>query len=251
MPKNKGWFRVYDRVIDSPEILELSDTEFRIIVSLWSLASAGGQEDGEIQYKRGVLWRRVAPQMSKDDFLTALDNLAKVGLLIDAEGFYKPKDWVRHQYTFDSKKPSIRKRKERSREVVGNSSGSDGEQLGQQDTDTDSDTDTDAESDTDPAQDAKKEAEEKTRSRSAKLAEFVTMTEDEHQKLIEEYGEVAAKEMILMLDDYKGASGKKYKSDYRAIRSWVVGRWKKNHIADKSGNHFMDALKEMAWEGSG
>ena len=34
------------------------------------------------------------------------------------------------------------------------------------------------------------------------------MTEDEHQKLIEEYGEVAAKEMILMLDDYKGASGK-------------------------------------------
>lgn len=94
MPKNKGWFRVYDRVIDSPEILELSDTEFRIIVSLWSLASAGGQEDGEIQYKSGVLWRRVAPQMSKDDFLTALGNLAKVGLLIDAEGFYKPKDWV-------------------------------------------------------------------------------------------------------------------------------------------------------------
>lgn len=30
--------------------------------------------------------------------------------------------------------------------------------------------------------------------------------------------------MIEILDNYKGAKGKRYKSDYRAILSWVVNR---------------------------
>jgi hypothetical protein len=30
--------------------------------------------------------------------------------------------------------------------------------------------------------------------------------------------------MIEVLDNYKGANGKKYKSDYRAILNWVVER---------------------------
>lgn len=52
-------------------------------------------------------------------------------------------------------------------------------------------------------------------------AEFVKMTEDEYNKLVEQYGESAVKRMIEILDDYKGSNGKKYKSDYRAIRKWV------------------------------
>lgn len=55
-------------------------------------------------------------------------------------------------------------------------------------------------------------------------AEFVSMTADEHQKLVDEFGETDAASLIQILDNYKGSSGKKYKSDYRAIRSWCVER---------------------------
>lgn len=55
-------------------------------------------------------------------------------------------------------------------------------------------------------------------------AEFVKMTEEEHAKLVAEYGEEKTRRMIEILDNYKGANGKTYKSDYRAILNWVVQR---------------------------
>lgn len=57
-----------------------------------------------------------------------------------------------------------------------------------------------------------------------KLAEYVSMTEEEHQKLVDKYGDADAKRMIEILDNYKGQSGKKYKSDYRACLGWVADR---------------------------
>lgn len=59
----------------------------------------------------------------------------------------------------------------------------------------------------------------------AAYAEYVSMTNAEYAALVERYGEQAAREMIDILDNYKGSNGKKYKSDYRAILSWVAGRW--------------------------
>lgn len=58
-----------------------------------------------------------------------------------------------------------------------------------------------------------------------KYAEFVNMTKEEYQKLVDMFGVDAVKKMIDILDNYKGSTGKKYKSDYRAIRSWVVRRY--------------------------
>lgn len=55
-------------------------------------------------------------------------------------------------------------------------------------------------------------------------SEFVSMTEEEHKKLVEEYGIQNTNKMIDTLNNYKGANGKKYKSDYLAIRNWVVER---------------------------
>ena len=57
-------------------------------------------------------------------------------------------------------------------------------------------------------------------------AEFVQMKESEYNKLVEEHGEPLTKKMIAVLDNYKGANGKKYKSDYRAILNWVVEKVK-------------------------
>lgn len=55
-------------------------------------------------------------------------------------------------------------------------------------------------------------------------AEFVSMTNTEHSKLIEKHGEALTNKTVEVLDNYKGSSGKKYTSDYRAILSWVVER---------------------------
>lgn len=71
-----------------------------------------------------------------------------------------------------------------------------------------------------------KEQEEKAaKAKKYKYAEFVTLTRDEYAKLCEQFGEDPAKRMIEILDNYKGAKGKRYKSDYRAILTWVVNRY--------------------------
>ncbi|SHK45968.1 phage replisome organizer N-terminal domain-containing protein [Tepidibacter formicigenes] len=66
--------------------------------------------------------------------------------------------------------------------------------------------------------------EKENKKKKIKYAEFVSMTEDEYNKLIEKHGEESTKKMIEILDNYKGSKGKKYKSDYRAILSWVVDK---------------------------
>ena len=58
-----------------------------------------------------------------------------------------------------------------------------------------------------------------------KYADFVSMTNDEYSSLVAKLGEAGAARCIEILDNYKGANGKKYKSDYRAILNWVVSRY--------------------------
>ena len=56
------------------------------------------------------------------------------------------------------------------------------------------------------------------------FGEFVTMTDEEYSKLVDTHGSEFVVQCIGTLDNYKGSSGAKYKSDYRAILSWVVDR---------------------------
>ncbi len=82
------------------------------------------------------------------------------------------------------------------------------------------------------AEDASEQAEEpkKRKKKSTpqadkkQYAEFVLMTEAEYASLVERVGERAAAMCIETLDNYKGSSGKKYSSDYRAILNWVCSR---------------------------
>ena len=66
-----------------------------------------------------------------------------------------------------------------------------------------------------------------------KYADYVTLTRDEYAKLADQYTEDAAKRMIQILNNYKGSSGKRYKSDYMAILNWVVNRY--NEELQKNG----------------
>lgn len=78
------------------------------------------------------------------------------------------------------------------------------------------------------------------------FAEFVSMTNAEYQALIDNPrlgSQAAANECIRILDNYKGASGRKYKSDYRAILTWVIDRFCEKQGKRKS-NDFVSSSYE-------
>ena len=79
-----------------------------------------------------------------------------------------------------------------------------------------------------------------------KYAETVKLTEAEYSKLVAEYGEAGAKRLVELLDNYKAATGRTYKSDYRAILNWVVDKYKeelRKSGQDSSSNSVNDLWK--------
>jgi hypothetical protein len=70
-------------------------------------------------------------------------------------------------------------------------------------------------------------------------AEFVSMLPEEHEKLIQEFGEQGTVERIEKLSLYKGSTGKKYKNDYLTILSWE----RRNTQNKPKGK------KDINWEG--
>ena len=97
MPKNNSWFRFYNRMIDSPQILELSDSEFRLIVSLWCLAS---MEGGTIHYSIKALRRRIMPDKDEEELKEMINHLKELDLLIEEEGYFRIPRWEIHQYEY-------------------------------------------------------------------------------------------------------------------------------------------------------
>lgn len=103
----------------------------------------------------------------------------------------------------------------------------------------------------------KKTTDDESNEQEEKLfyAEFVKLKPSEYQKLItdERLGsEEAANACVDMLNDFKGANGKKYQSDYYAIRRWVIdaylNRKPNNSVAKPNGKlsvaEAADAVRE-------
>jgi len=82
--------------------------------------------------------------------------------------------------------------------------------------DNDSDNDNDNDNDND-----------RRRKKKNKYSDFVSLTEKEYQKLIEGHGEKNTQLFIEILNNYKGSTGKRYKSDYLTILNWVIDKAKK------------------------
>jgi hypothetical protein len=95
--KSASWFRFYNRMIDSPQILELSDSEFRLIVSLWCLAS---MEGGTIHYSIKALRRRIMPDKDEEELKEMINHLKELDLLIEEEGYFRIPRWEIHQYEY-------------------------------------------------------------------------------------------------------------------------------------------------------
>lgn len=71
-----------------------------------------------------------------------------------------------------------------------------------------------------PREEEDKEEEKKKNKSKKCVTEFVFLTDEEHQKLIEKFGEDGAKSRIEELSDAIGSKGYKYKSHYHTILNW-------------------------------
>lgn len=106
---------------------------------------------------------------------------------------------------------------------------------------------------------AKTSPSKRTSKPKVQWAEFVFLTNDEHDKLLATHGTVDTNRLIEILDNYKGQSGRKYRSDYRAILNWVIPRLKEEKEKEErrnraknceksggyqSGNQFLEILRE-------
>ena len=80
------------------------------------------------------------------------------------------------------------------------------------------------------------ETEKKTKAVKKAYADDVHLTQAEYNSLVERVGsKQAADECIEILSNYKGATGKKYKSDYKAILNWVIDKWRERRRAEQGG----------------
>ena len=82
-----------------------------------------------------------------------------------------------------------------------------------------------------PTAEKKKSSARKPKPEKKPFGEFVSMTDEEYSSLVAKLGEQGAKRCVEILDNYKGANGKKYDSDYRAILNWVVARYEGEETA--------------------
>lgn len=98
---------------------------------------------------------------------------------------------------------------------------------------------------------SKPEKPQKPKVEKIKYAEFVSMKESEYETLCSSYGKQATARCIEVLDNYKGAKGKRYKDDYRAILSWVISKVKaespgifedKKGVEDQDDNPFKEYM---------
>ena len=81
-----------------------------------------------------------------------------------------------------------------------------------------------------------KETLKETTRKKKEDAPTVHMTEKEYGNLVEKYVKKTTSLMIDKLSAFKGAKGKTYKNDYKAILNWVVDWAKKErYLTDRSG----------------
>lgn len=67
-----------------------------------------------------------------------------------------------------------------------------------------------------------------------KYAEHVSMTEHEYTKLLDQLGEQLTQSMIDRLNNYKGSTGKKYKSDYHTVLNWHRKDLEKQSLSNRT-----------------
>ena len=219
-------------MIDSPEVLELDDSEFRLLVSTWCLAKVE-DDHGSVSFTRTTLRRRTMPFKTAEEFDTMIDHLISLDLLWEApNGKFLVQRWDTHQYEYPSRIPSNRSDYGKTSENDRKEDGKNLEAQGQIEPEPEPEPDL-KDQEIPPVSPPKPK---RVQPLKKQYAPNVTLTAQEHQDLIAEHGEEAITRMIAILDAYKQQSGKAYKSDAGAIRNWVIERYQKGVANGNSGS---------------
>ena len=238
------WIAIHEDVLGSKlrglrKKIKCSEAEaLGILTLLWLWARKNADKEGLLgNTDKEDIADAIRPSISKKlDAEAVTDALISEGWIDEDNGSFYIHDWGEWQsfwYTYLEKKEKDRIRKKAEREKKKEESAPILQPTLFQ-----------AEEELEKPE--KKPPKKKEEPAKINFAEFVTMTQQEHDSLVEKFGEKFTEKCIEKLDNYKGADPKKrkYKSDYRAILSWVVDEMKKtcsNLIAPKvqqSGNPF-------------
>lgn len=179
----------------------------------------------------------------------ALDTFERFGMIEIIDGVITIPNWNKHQ-TLDS----YEKRKERDRLYQAERRAKQ-KALVQKSTDSSTDASTDSSSDVgfsdiDKDIDKEKDINISDSKQKHKYGEFkhVTLTDDQYQKLIEDYGEKAVLDGIRNVDEYCEEKGKTYKNYNLTLRKWGIKsqplpKRKPEEVADPD-----EEARQKAWE---
>lgn len=95
------WFRFYADALRNPKVAALSDREFRLWVSLLSVASENDGIIPPLESLKHVLKARL------DHLLTGVERLISIGLIDRLEVAYTPHNWDKFQYKSDTSTPRV------------------------------------------------------------------------------------------------------------------------------------------------
>jgi hypothetical protein len=214
-----AWISIHEDVI-GPKLREFSklsglsrNEALGSLVVLWLWGIKNADQSGLVisADKRDISNIISAGLSGSADAFAVIECMIKSGWIDEEDGALYLHDWDEWQefwYRYISRKEKDTARKRKSRETAGRKPA---EAVS-------------ASSEIEPEPSAPKA---KAKQAKVKYAEFVSMTEREYQRLVEDYGEPAVLKFIEILDNYKGSKGKTYKNDYRAILSWVIEKVRK------------------------
>ena len=95
------WFRFYADALRNPKVAALSDREFRLWVSLLSVASENDGKIPPLETLKHVLKTRL------DHLSTGVERLLTIGLIDRLEASYTPHNWDKFQYKSDTSTPRV------------------------------------------------------------------------------------------------------------------------------------------------
>lgn len=241
-----AWISVHDHV-DGGKLRELAKEigcsqkeALGILVSLWIWGLNNADNTGELRscdrhdIAEEVLSKGISEGLDKNKIVESLIEKRWVDEVNGTLYLHDWDEWQEQWYKFLKRKEydSERKRRDRAKKKVEEKPAN--KLVETENTDSHMDghkenpTDVPAERPTDSPPDKKVKKPSKKKAEKKQYADFVTLKEEEYQKLVANYGQAAADKSIEKLNLYKGANGKTYKSDYMAILNWVLEKIEKD-----------------------
>lgn len=234
-----AWISVHDHVVGG-KLRELAKDigcsqkeALGILVSLWLWGLNNADRTGKLRscdrtdIAEEVLSKGLSDGLDKNSIVESLISNRWIDESEDGALYLHDWDtWQEQWYKFLKAKEydANRKRQERARKRAETS---EEEEPQTEKSPKDNPTDSPPDSPTDKAKKPKKTAKKKVEKKQ--YAEFVSLKEEEYQKLVQGYGQGAADKFIEELNLYKGSTGKSYKSDYMTILNWVTDKVDKKY----------------------